>query len=126
MNPFWKKAKWDVISKEDLEKWREVEYATNYQTLNSRFQRLFAHLPPHPVELDLDELTLELLLDDEESWGDPQEEEFCAQAEWEWEVKHGVSDRIWASSMNQVLDESVDFSGDSELFFNFNEFIKKC
>jgi hypothetical protein len=179
MNPFWKKAKWDVVSKEDLERWREVETAIANPPL-SYFDRWVASLPPMPEPRELDPEALARFFDDDESWGDPQEdldsweeEDFVDERPQEMKDKEAANlalfeemakedpelrriadnllnalgnsladlgddeefqdfiemdmmcDRIWSSSMNQALDESVDFSGEPELFFNLNDFLKK-
>ncbi len=120
MNPSWKKAYYDVVSKEDLEKWYEVETALNQKLILTHFH----HLP----QLDMNEIDparLAFLLEDE-SWGDPQDDEFYDDS---WDLT-GYFERVMLyralqeSSLNQVLDESVDFSGDPEYFFNMNEFLK--
>ena len=64
MNPFWKKARWDVVSKESLELWKQA-------------------CPPP-----------------------------------------SVAEKISASSMNQALDEDVDYSADPELFFVWEKVLK--
>jgi hypothetical protein len=173
MNPLWKKAKWDVVSKEDLERWYEVETALKQKPILTFFHHLLNDLQPVP-DAKFYEETWDLS-QDEESWGDPQMDDgldswedekfvderpqemkdkeaanlalFEAMAKEHPELRHfadnflnamgGLADlgddeefsdfiemdmmcdRIWASSMNQVLDEDVDCSGESN--FNLNE-----
>jgi len=118
MNPYWKKAYYDVTSKEDLEKWQEVATEIHYQNVSERIRKLVSINTSIPFDPEFcDDVMYE-------SWGDPQEMEFCDEAAYEWEVKYGIANRIWESSMNQVLDEGVDCSGEPSLFINWQEFLK--
>ncbi len=145
MNPLWKKAKWDVVPKEDLEAWYACESAMNPAFLfdddswgdPQMDEDLDSWLDERPQEMK-DKEVANLALFEEMAKENPElrriadnllnalggladidDEDFSDFIEMDM-----MCDRIWMSSMNQVLDEDVDFSGDPKLFFNLNEFLK--
>lgn len=128
MNPHWKKACWDVVSKESLKHWQEVAYAIANPPLTAldRLEQYLETLPPLPSSEPLDSKKLITLFGDYESWGDPQEEEFSDES---WGLtgflsKLMLAEGVRGSSMNQALDEDVDFSCAPESFVNMNDILK--
>ncbi len=124
MNPNWKKAKWDVVPKEDLAAWYACEEAIAQKPILTFFHNL--------PTVELPELTPEqlALIFNDDSWGDAQEIEFAGMTSpfmnvmseiCSWDLTDFIEmdmlcDRIRESSLNQVIDEDVDFSGDPKMF----------
>lgn len=117
MNKAWIGACWDVVSKESLEKWYEVEDAINS---TPSFFTLFSHLG---FSEDLPEPDFSILFD-YDSWDDYEDEWAESWYPINFKSKLMLTEGINASSMNQMLDEDLDFSVDTEYCFNLEEFLK--